>query len=105
MNTDMIKKIETVIQTERFKQDSFFMCGNSNADMPNETLLYAAEAYVDAAKKADGAVNAGIRERLIGELEAAIAAREARQVKVPGMTMADEQTEFLKKLLGMQDQL
>lgn len=73
MKNQLIAKIRTIADSEKFKQDAFFLCGAATGH-PNQNLLTACEAYIKTVE--DNKPNEAEVNELIKELEAVIAAGE-----------------------------
>ena len=66
MKEQLISKIKTIAESEKFKQDAFFLCGAATGH-PNQELLDACEAYLKTAES--GEKNDDVVDRLIAELK------------------------------------
>ncbi len=76
MKEQLISKIQTVADTEKFKYDAFFLCGSATGN-PNQSLLKACEDYLQSLDNFER--NNKAAEKLIAELEAALDAAEASE--------------------------
>lgn len=99
MKKQLLGKIRTIADSEKFKMDAFFLCG-AKTGTPNKTLLAACEKYIEAAE-AD-CITAEIANALIDELEkAANSEKETLGVNTASTTNAD----FIRELLEKKDAL
>ncbi len=76
MKEQLIAKIQTVADTEKFKYDAFFLCGSATGN-PNQSLLQACENYLQTLENSERSNKAA--EKLIAELEAALDEAEASE--------------------------
>jgi len=99
MKKELLGKIRTIADSEKFKMDAFFLCG-AKTGTPNKTLLAACEKYIEAAE-ADG-ITDEIANALVAELEkAANSEKETLGVNTASTTNAD----FIRDLLSNKDAL
>ncbi len=76
MKEQLIAKIQTVADTEKFKYDAFFLCGSATGN-PNQSLLQACENYLQTLENSERSNK--VAEKLIAELEAALDEAEASE--------------------------
>jgi len=93
MKEELISKIRTIAESEKFKQDAFFLCGSSTGN-PNFTLLEACERYLETVDAPEPDVEAA--EKLISELEA-VAAIEQDETKINRVVT---NVEYVKEILA-----
>ena len=96
MKEQLLNKIQTVADNERFKQDAFFLCGASTGT-PNDGLLAACVKYISAVN--DGTVDKEIAGTLIAELEAAANSKGGNL----GANSANSNIGFIKEILNYKD--
>jgi hypothetical protein len=98
MKEQLISKIRTIAESEKFKQDAFFLCGAATGH-PNQDLLDACEAYLRTAES--GEENKVETDRLIAELEKVIAfGGETR-----GSNSIEVNNEYINEILNSRDDL
>lgn len=98
MNKQLLGKIRTIADSEKFKMDAFFLCG-AKTGTPNQELLAACEKYVKAAEADD--MTGDIAEALIVELEKAVNTEK----ETLGVNTANNNADFIRELLLNKDDL
>lgn len=93
MKEQLISKIKTVADNEKFKRDAFFLCGAATGS-PNQELLDACEKYLEATEKDSHDKEAA--ELLIKELEKAAEATAVRA----GVNTVNNNIEYIKEILA-----
>lgn len=74
MKEEIIAKIREIASDEKFKLDAIFFCGFPS-ELPNEALIKACDAYLETVDR--GEHNPEVVQKLITELEAAVAKKSA----------------------------
>ena len=74
---EAIEKIREIYKDEKFRMDALFFCGFPSG-MPNEKLMKACEAYLNAAD--NGEDTGAAAAPLLVELEAAVKKNEGSKV-------------------------
>lgn len=98
MKEQLISKIKTVADNEKFKRDAFFLCGAATGS-PNQELLDACEIYLESVK--NDSYDKDAAEKLIRELEKAA---EATAVKA-GVNTVNNNIEYIRDILANKDVL
>lgn len=98
MKEQLLGKIRTIADSEKFKMDAFFLCG-AKTGTPNKTLLDACEKYIKAAESDN--MTDDIAEALIAELENAASAEK----ETLGVNTANNNADFIRELLNNKDAL
>lgn len=98
MKEQLISKIKTIAESEKFKQDAFFLCGAATGH-PNQELLDACEAYLKTAES--GKKNDDVVDRLIAELKKVIAAGGETR----GSNSIEVNSEYINDILSSRDAL
>lgn len=98
MKEQLINKIKTVAENEKFKSDAFFLCGAATGS-PNQKLLDACEKYLETVEKDQD--NTEAAENLIAELEAAAANTAVKA----GVNTVNNNIEYIKAILSDKESL
>lgn len=93
---ELVGKVRQLYQDEKFRLDAYFFCGFPSG-MPNEKLMKACEAYLNALDAGDPTADAA--ERLIAELEASAAAKP----KITGVGNMIETRDSVREILAHKD--
>lgn len=92
MKEQLISKIQTVADNEKFKRDAFFLCGAATGS-PNQGLLDACEKYLEAVKS--GQPDKAEAETLIAQLEAVASTTAVKA----GVNTVNNNIEYIKEIL------
>ena len=87
----VIAKIKSIIENEKFKLDAYFLCG-CPSDAPNQELKKACEKYIEASD-AGKAGNADVEE-LVAALEASLK-KDQVVAEVKSITSSNTAVQFV----------
>lgn len=96
MKEQLLNKIRTVVENERFKQEAFFLCG-AGTGTPNDKLLEACEKYLKLAE--EGKKDEAVTKTLIDELEKAAKAERENL----GANRANTNVDYIKEILEQKE--
>lgn len=98
MKEQLLSKIRTISDSEKFKMDAFFLCG-AKTGTPNKPLLEACDKYIEAAEANN--ITDEIAEALVIELEKAANSEK----ETLGVNAASNNADFIRELLINKDAL
>lgn len=90
--------VRTIADSEKFKKDAYFLCG-ANTGTPNQPLIDACEAYIEACEKGGGSVRTA--ENLIAQLEKAAESSP----DVLGRNKIADNLAYIRQLLEEREQI